>query len=89
MDDDANAQAARPAPYDGPVVEGLWIHFTDTPVPVPLGIYREPATTFGVLSVPVESSKAARALRDLTSLMRDLEEMAPGARGLVASLWPG
>jgi hypothetical protein len=66
----------------------LWVHYTNTPIPVPLGVYDHASTTIGVTSVPVERSAAAKILRGITRVANQLEDAAPGSKGLFAWLFP-
>ena len=89
MGDDAHAEAARPPPYAWAVDRPLYIHFVDGPEPVPLGVYTYPSATIGVSSVAIPNGSVSRLLRDVTSLIKRLEDAVPGAGDLIGRLLQG
>jgi hypothetical protein len=85
LDDDKDAEAARPAPYVGP--RALYLHYVEGRPPIPLGIFDHPDSQPGVATLPIPDGWLSRGVRDLTRFAERLDDLLPGLGDFLPTPW--
>lgn len=67
----------------------MYLWFTSTPFPAPLGFYDRPSDVVGVDSVLVPHGRVSRVLRDVTSFVKRLDDLVPGLGDFLTVLEEG